>query len=169
MPDIEPTGDRWSKRTANCAKTSNAILQALLILKAQVRQKDMAGDDLKLQVETYRRKLIQLYPPSVSLKVLERWPDDSDYWPTWHELRIKLDEELAHQKLMATPRLEAPKAPEPEPDRRTPQQKLAAHDATMAELRAKPAFNETLRRHLLRMGEGIRNEILQEIETQCRA
>ena len=48
------------------------------------------------------------WPLEVALKALERWPERSEWWPTWHELLGVLGEVTAEQRPPALPRPQAP-------------------------------------------------------------
>jgi len=45
---------------------------------------------LDLAVEAYGSRLEQ-YPADIVHEVLTKWPDQSMWWPSWHELKEEID------------------------------------------------------------------------------
>lgn len=72
-----------------CASADIEVLEgALATLDEMTRRGGDHNADLTLAA--YVAKLRQ-YPADVVLFVLNRWPDDNEFWPTWKRLKEKLD------------------------------------------------------------------------------
>ena len=79
--------------------------------------------DLTLQV--YARNLAE-YPADVARDVLAEWPARSKWWPTWHELKERLDEKSRPRRVLERElarRMREERSAEPE----------RAYDPTIAE------------------------------------
>ena len=59
-------------------------------LKALTRTKSEDMDDIRVVLKAYARKL-QDYPRDVTLHVLSTQSDLSEWWPTWSDLRERLE------------------------------------------------------------------------------
>src|SRR5690606_24011321 len=75
--------------TASAPATEDQIEAALATLSTLVRRGGAFGDE-DLLVGAYVAKLRQ-YPADVVMFVLNRWADQSQWWPAWKELKEKLD------------------------------------------------------------------------------
>lgn len=62
------------------------------------QQTDFTGE---LTLRVYARDL-QEYPADVVRQVLRDWPNGSKWWPTWSELREKLEAGVRPRRLMRT-------------------------------------------------------------------
>lgn len=120
------------------------------------RYRDSGDEDIAVQVEAYRRKLA-MYPASDVLVVLERWPDDHDFWPTWHELKAAMDERYAASQAMQHKRLEHAKPDEVMSDndrrwaRMTPAQRRAEIEDALSMIKSNNPLGTTLRK----LGQGM--------------
>ena len=61
----------------------------LIAMSLQVRKPEHVAERIEDTVRVYAEKLTAWPAPTVR-RVLERWPSESDWWPTWHELEARL-------------------------------------------------------------------------------
>lgn len=66
------------------------IARELAAMRLMVKVESLSDDDLKLQIETYTRRLCE-YPLQAALKAIRRWPSTNKFWPAWSELRAEVD------------------------------------------------------------------------------
>ena len=114
--------------------TPNECFGLLGELKLTTASRPDQGDDLEALLKVYQRKL-QEYPADVVRAVLTTQADLSKWWPTWAELKERLDTRTNRRRVMltaltATPRTSpntssgtpasaryvAPDKPKPEPE-----------------------------------------------------
>ena len=71
--------------------SSREISVLLSELRAQCRTRGgESTGDIVFQISVYARKL-EDWPADVVRMVLRCWPEDRDFWPTWHELRDAME------------------------------------------------------------------------------
>lgn len=103
-------------------------------LKFTTRQKAEDENDIKAQIEIYACKLEE-YPFDVVLNVLTQYPNESQWFPSWFELRERLEGKMRkrreYQKMLAELKKQREK---PAPEKKITPEEL---DAIMAPLRAK--------------------------------
>jgi len=87
--DIEAAW-RWLQGAMEPA--SEAEIERTLAVVSQLVARGRGGDDeaADLQLEAYVAKL-RRYPADIALAVLNRWPDTERFWPTWSEIKARLD------------------------------------------------------------------------------
>lgn len=113
-----------------------------------MRVRETDTEDLMLQLEAYRRKLA-MYPVKDVLVMLERWPDDHEFWPTWQELKAEMDSRMEYRQAQDRPRLEH------QPSSSGPPRRPATRAEIETELaRLRDPSQEFLCRHaLIKLGE----------------
>lgn len=116
-------------------------------MRTMVRVRETDTEDLMLQIEAYRRKLA-MYPVNDVLVVLERWPDDHEFWPTWQELKSAMDGRMEFRRAQHRPRLEHQSVSEPP---RSPPTRGEV-EAELARLRD-PSQEFLCRQALIKLGE----------------
>ncbi|MGE0854251.1 MAG: hypothetical protein AB7O44_32375 [Hyphomicrobiaceae bacterium] len=115
-----------------------------------VRIRETETEDVMLQLEAYRRKLL-IYPVADVLVVLERWPDEHEFWPVWTELKKAMDERVSFSTSVAeSHRIGRQTRP---PDHRGPVQR-AEIEAGLARLR-NPNERFAARAELIKLGEAM--------------
>lgn len=65
------------------------ILKELAKLSMLTRRKSEGDDDVRLRLAAYADKL-SAYPADAVLTALREWPDQSEWFPTWNELKERL-------------------------------------------------------------------------------
>ncbi|WP_022697905.1 hypothetical protein [Euryhalocaulis caribicus] len=70
--------------------TDDELDLLLLEIKALCMPRRGMDDDIDVILNAFNRRLKE-YPRGDVVHVLRRWPDQSRYWPTWSELREKLE------------------------------------------------------------------------------
>jgi hypothetical protein len=66
-------------------------------LKFTTRQRAEDENDIKAQIEIYARKLEE-YPFDVVLNVLTQYPNESQWFPSWFELRERLEGKMRKRR-----------------------------------------------------------------------
>ena len=69
------------------ARELSALLTELHLLTKQRKENQVSLD---LAFELYGRRL-EKYPADIVREVLERWPDHSKWFPSWHELKEEIE------------------------------------------------------------------------------
>ena len=69
------------------ARELSALLTELHLLTKQRKENQVSLD---LAFELYGRRL-EKYPADIVREVLSKWPDQSKWWPSWHELKVEID------------------------------------------------------------------------------
>jgi hypothetical protein len=89
---------------------SDQIALALVRLRLETRARDSEQIDIEAQMAAYLDRLKE-YPLTRVLEVLKRWPNESPWWPSWHELAERLPKrsmpqprELPEHRLLNGPR-----------------------------------------------------------------
>jgi len=75
------------------------IAQALLKLRALTASRNTGDLDLDLTLEAYAEKLAE-YPADAVVQALNEAPDQSTWFPAWHELKIRLDYLTENRRLI---------------------------------------------------------------------
>ena len=84
------------------------MVAALMRLSLRTRRRAEDEADHSARMEVYLADL-RAWPLEVALKAVDRWPERSEWWPTWREL-IELIGEIQADRIAALP-----------PPRRTPE------------------------------------------------
>ena len=82
----------------------NQIANALVRLSLRVAKRPEDEGDHHARMNVYLADL-QPWPLEVALVVLNRWPERSQWWPTWHELEVLRAELLPNPPTLALPRV----------------------------------------------------------------
>src|SRR5690606_37497760 len=90
-----PTVHRPSRSSG--AGTPDPLTSALIRLSLRTRRRAEDEANHTARMEMYLADLRE-WPLEVALKALERWPERSEWWPTWHELLGVLGEVTAEQR-----------------------------------------------------------------------
>lgn len=74
----------------------------MMIANVYALTKRKASDEMTLNIaiEAYMSKLEQ-YPADIVHEVLNKWPDQSKWWPSWHELKQEIDWRNSRAKIKA--------------------------------------------------------------------
>lgn len=70
--------------------SGNELRKLLTKLRILTRSKNEGGEDLELSMEVYREQM-EKYPADVARHVLTTQPEMSTWWPSWNELRDRLE------------------------------------------------------------------------------
>ena len=87
------------ENTGNSMAGIDELYRWLIAMSMQVRKPEHVAERIEDTVRVYAEKLTAWPAPTVR-RLLERWPSESDWWPTWHELEARLPDRgplrLAH-------------------------------------------------------------------------
>lgn len=101
-----------------------ALIEALARMSTLVARRNAGDDDAELTLACYVERLRE-YPADLVLATIADWPNRSQWWPTWFELRERLEPKVrcrlrwledveTLERIMNTARI----APDPEADAR---------------------------------------------------
>ena len=79
-----------SYERASLPAPEQALWQTLTLLKVKTKSASTTTDDIRFQMQVYAREL-QQYPADVALHVLKTQGDWETFWPSWAELRTRLE------------------------------------------------------------------------------
>lgn len=91
-PDEEATQTAIRVMTAAFQPaTEQSAIGWLATLRTLVKARAASEFEAEITIRAYSEKLRD-YPADIVQHVLATWPDHSEWWPSWHELKICLDE-----------------------------------------------------------------------------
>lgn len=104
------------------------IVEALGVMGALVARRAVSDEDLDLRLTAYTERLRQ-YPEDVVMSVLHDWPSRSEFWPTWRDLQIMIDDRMRWRNEVAAALDRAATVALAAPDEPTPAERAerAAH------------------------------------------
>lgn len=86
----------WYER-ASLPAPESALWQSLTLLKVKSKSASSTTDDIKFQMQVFAREL-QAYPADVALHVVKTQGDWETFWPSWAELRERLEQHSARRR-----------------------------------------------------------------------
>ena len=97
-----------SYERATVPAPEDRLYQGLTLLKVKTKSAQSRTDDIRFQMQVYGREL-QQYPGDVALHVIQTQGDMETFWPSWAELRERLElySRRRHERLHALRKLVA--------------------------------------------------------------
>lgn len=82
---------------ASDAVLEKALAALSLLVTRQGAEEDVDEDTAELQLALYVARLRD-YPEDIALNAIETWPDRSQFWPAWKQLKDVLDADFAWRR-----------------------------------------------------------------------
>lgn len=102
VDELDGADIKGALKTVKLAKSPaamNAMIGWLAELSVQVAYRAQTEFNGELTLKVYARNLGE-YPADVVRDVLRAWPAESKWWPTWHELKERLDAKAQRRRML---------------------------------------------------------------------
>jgi hypothetical protein len=82
----------------NATRPKSVLRHALIRLSLRTTRRAGEDEQLEARIEQYAADLV-VYPMDIALPALDRWPEQSQWWPSWHELTQAMNVAINERRL----------------------------------------------------------------------